>query len=271
MSIYYDPKQGVLFPDQHIDEDLPSIKTLPDFDLALENYIKLSDFGAFVQLNFKGIEKSYSLNTKELKIKNIFLKQDYSNNSPVFSLFPQDIVNHLNRIKYETRSFFNEQNSIKTQFGFFLFRRYFHRWYLHRKKVLQRVSEFLAIEIGEKQYQKYYTLNLARGINWLKSLLNKNAPFDINNFSFEDIHLFPEKMKPQATTIYQLDKKDPDFLSKALVIKTSHIPRTIKEYEKGIKIVSAFKTIHLDYLKGVRIDSVEDIENLFGSLDEELF
>jgi hypothetical protein len=54
-----DARQLSMFPEVSGDGSIPSISTMPDFDKALGNLIKMSDLGAFIQLNIQGLEKSY--------------------------------------------------------------------------------------------------------------------------------------------------------------------------------------------------------------------
>ncbi|NOZ75224.1 MAG: hypothetical protein GXO90_07570, partial [FCB group bacterium] len=60
-----DPRQIHLFPELSEHPDLPSITTLPEFDHALNNLIKISDLGAFIQLKIQGMDKRYSLHFHE--------------------------------------------------------------------------------------------------------------------------------------------------------------------------------------------------------------
>ena len=53
------PNQMVLFPELFEDTPLPPITSMPDFDNALDNLVRLADFGAFIEFTFHGIDKSY--------------------------------------------------------------------------------------------------------------------------------------------------------------------------------------------------------------------
>ncbi len=50
MSDKTDPRQIALFPELSKNAAIPSITTLPAFDKALNNLIKISDMGAFIEL-----------------------------------------------------------------------------------------------------------------------------------------------------------------------------------------------------------------------------
>lgn len=266
MDRTYNPNQTVLFPDLFDDITLPSITTLPDFDHALENFIRLADFGAFIQLNFSGIDKSFSLKLSELKIPRKYLSKSRALTSPAFHLFPDDVRNHLNRMKYEVKSFFTKHNSIKTPFGYFLFRNFFLKWDLHRREVSGDITKYLLNEIGEESYNDFFKGIWTNGNKWMKYNLNKKNPYQIQDYSFGIIEKERMRMEKVGATLYQLDRKEPDFLFNTLVIKTLHIPHTLSDYVNGISVFSTFKTIHLEYLKTVKIESIEDIKSLFNSL-----
>ena len=68
-----DPRQLSLFGEIPSSSN-PSIATFPEFDQALNNLIKLSDLGAFIEINIQGFEKSYTLNLSESIIPKDFLK-----------------------------------------------------------------------------------------------------------------------------------------------------------------------------------------------------
>lgn len=266
MDRTYNPNQTVLFPDLFDDITLPSITTLPDFDHALENFIRLADFGAFIQLNFSGIDKSFSLKLSELKIPRKYLSKSRALTSPAFHLFPDDVRNQLNRMKYEVKSFFTKNNSIKTSFGYFLFRNFFLKWDLHRRKVLDDITEFLLNEIGAESYNRYFERIWTAGSDWIKSNLNKRNPYLIQDYTFLVIEKDRKRLEKAGATLYHLDRKEPEFLHNSLIIKTLHIPHTLSDYVNGISVFSTFKTIHLEYLKTVKIESIEDIKSLFSSL-----
>ena len=59
-----DPRQIALFPELSKHASIPSITTLPAFDKALSNLIKISDMGAFIELKIGGLERLYTLNIK---------------------------------------------------------------------------------------------------------------------------------------------------------------------------------------------------------------
>jgi len=111
MSPKHNPSQLSIFPELSGDVSSPSIATIPEFDNALGNLIKMSDLGAFIQINIHGIDKSYSLNLNELHIPPEFLQKD---TAPVtIHLFTQEIKNELKKLTYEVKSFFNRGNSCR--------------------------------------------------------------------------------------------------------------------------------------------------------------
>lgn len=265
----YNPNQIVLFPDLFDEIELPPITSLPDFDRALDNFIKLSDFGAFIHLSFHGIEKSYSLSLKELKIRRKYLNKTTNISSPVYHLLPDDIHNQLMRFKYEALSFFSQKNSLKTSLGYFLFRKFFHQWELHKENVLDNISKYLQNDIGKEEYEKLFAKIWNSGVNWLNFNLNKKSPYLIPQYSSNMVKERRSQFEKAGITLSQLDEEQEDYLTNCLTLKTLHIPQTLSEYISGISIDSTFRTIHLEYLKSVKIESISDIRHLFNLIQEQ--
>ncbi|MDD5765439.1 MAG: hypothetical protein PHW79_04185 [Candidatus Marinimicrobia bacterium] len=268
MAKVFNPKQTVLFPELFEDAFLPSITTLPDFDQALENFVRLSDFGALIDLNFHGIDKSYSLRLDEIQIPPKYLKSQTENQSPVFNLFSADVRNRINRMKYDVRSFFIRTNHLKTPYGYFLFRKYFHKWDVHKKNKIEGLREYFTNEIGEAAYREYFQRLWRSGIDWIKSNLAEIHPYILTVDPDKELPTERKNLRNAGTTTYQLDRNDRDLIVRFLILKIMHVPETLAEYTDGISILSMFKTIHLDYLKDVKIESIEDIEQLFQSIPQ---
>lgn len=92
-----DARQLSMFPEVSGDGSMPSISTMPDFDKALGNLIKMSDLGAFIQLNIQGLEKSYSLNLSDYPIPDDFIQLP-QNYSPLnLHLFPLRLRNRIKK------------------------------------------------------------------------------------------------------------------------------------------------------------------------------
>ncbi len=267
MTKYFNPNQTLLFPEMYPDAYLPSIETAPDFDFALQNLIRLSDFGAFTQPTFTGIDKSYSIKINELDIPMKYL-QDGATDSPVFHLFPRDIRHRLERMKYHVRAFFNKSNSIRTDFGYFLFRPYFSKWYLHRKKILHDIREYLLREVGESRYQANFRQLFTAGVKWFEGILANDHLFQFAEERYADFLAQRTFVKRTNASIYQLDREQADFVLQFLGVKTTHIPYELSDYIQGIEISSTYKTIHLEYLKDIKIETLEDVQELFNSLGQ---
>ena len=73
MSHFDTTGQLALFPELIDSPELPSISTLPEFDRALHNLIKMSDLGAFISITVHGLDKSFSVHARELEIPEDFL------------------------------------------------------------------------------------------------------------------------------------------------------------------------------------------------------
>ncbi|MFH1250560.1 MAG: hypothetical protein V1715_05620 [bacterium] len=263
------PKQAVLFPDLMADLDLPSITTLPEYDKALRNFIKMSDFGAFIELNVSGMEKSFSFSLNELQIPRRYRQTRQDSSSPVYHLFPATIRNHLNRLKYDARSFFNRTNSVKTSYGHFLLRQYFHLWDLHRKYFMSNVVEYLQQEIGEQRYQKYFTGAWSEAVSWLRTGIKRKYHHLLPSADIAQIRRDRERLNSVNMTISHLDREDPDYFQNCFILKTVHIPIDLADYINGISIFSTFKTIHLEQLKKTDIDSLEDLLEFFNTLPQQ--
>jgi hypothetical protein len=259
------PYQIPLFPDLFTEIEVPSIATLPEFDYALKNFIKLSDFGAFIELNISGIDKSYSLNLNELQIPRRYLVSRNDTSSPVFHLFPLAVRKHLNRLKYEVRSFFTKANSLKTSFGYFLYRPYFHLWDFHKRQFLTDVSDYLRQEIGEQTYQKYFMHAYALGLDWLKNHLKKKFYHLLPVDSLKVIGTKRRRLRKANVTLSQIDHEDSDYLLNGFLLKTMHLPIALEDYIQGIAVLSHFKTIPLEHLRNVEIDTIEDIAALINN------
>jgi hypothetical protein len=67
-----DPGQLPLFPELSTGQNIPSLATLPEFGKALQNLIRMSDLGAFIELNIQGVDKLYTINLHDLDIPQDF-------------------------------------------------------------------------------------------------------------------------------------------------------------------------------------------------------
>lgn len=266
MVYYANPKQTVLFPELMSARDLPSITTLPEYDKALENFIKMSDYGAFIELNIAGLEKSFSLSYDELRIPRRYRQSRSNVSSPIFHLFPNTIHNHFRRLRYEARSFFNKTNSVKTGFGYFLFRPYFYLWDQHLKEFTDDLFDYLRLEIGEKGYQKYYTQLWDEAVKWLRSGLKRKFHHLLPAVDIDLIQNRMTRFRELNLTISQLDPEDRDYFLNCLILKTPHIPTNLPDYMDGISVLSTFKTIHLEHLKNISIETLEDLLELLHTL-----
>ena len=77
MSSLDSRNQLALLPELDDHPSLPSITTLPEFDRAMDNLIKMSDLGAFISINVHGVKKTFSIHTRELEIPDDFLKEEF--------------------------------------------------------------------------------------------------------------------------------------------------------------------------------------------------
>lgn len=268
MSSPVDPHQIPLFPELFEDYYTPPLTSQPEFAQQLENFIKIADYGALLELNFRGLEKSYSLKRSELKIPVQFLKPDSEETSPNFYLFPLEVRHQLEHFRYRLKSFFDHNNSIKTASGYFLFRNYFHRWERFLAECQEELHAYLAEDIGAAQYRHYFEKVLQDGLTWLTRQLSPLAPYQKDFPDWQVIlqkrHLFSST----GTTLANLIGTEPQYLLDAIVLKTMHIPHDLKHYTKGVAVLATYKNIHLDYLKDVKIENIRDLKHILEQIDK---
>jgi len=262
----YDPNQVPLFPDLFEDLYLPPINTLPEFNQEIENFIRIADLGALIDLNIHGLEKTYSLRLSELQIPGRLLRDDARISSPVFNLFPDEIRRRLLRFRYEIKSFFNNQNSIKAPNGYFLFRNQFHHWEIFRNQFYQNLVDQLQNSIGPQRYHKFFETCFQSGLNWLSAQLLPDPPYVLQFANLREIDQRRKTLHKSGATLLQLLPDEPEYLLNGLVLKTMHLPISLAQFLKGVAVTSTFNTIHLNYLKDVKIETLRDIKHLLESI-----
>ena len=262
-----DPLQVTMFPELATSTSLPSITTQPEFDQALSNQIRICDLGAFVQLNISGIEKGYSLNINELGIPIDFFR--LGDPFPVLNihLFPQDVRRQLQNLVYGIKAYFNSDNSLSTAFGPFLYRHYFREWNTfleNEKELLQRTIKKM---LGKRTYSRYFLDQFSQGYNLFKQAADITAPW-----KFSD-HLTLSIIQEQRSELFSgngaladLAPTDIHYPLKIMTVKTQHIPLKMVAYLKQIQIIAFFKTIHLEHLIDITIESVNDIKLLIEKM-----
>ncbi len=258
-----DPRQIALFPELSKNSAIPSITTLPAFDKALSNLIKISDLGAFIELKISGLERLYTLNVQELNIPQDFLKQDISTIPFSIHLFPNDFRNELKKKSYEVKSFFSTPNSFRTSFGYFLYRSHFTMWKHFLEKINKTIKDSLYSELGHGKYAEYFTAHFMEGYEHLKSVADVVAPWSFDdNINIKTIQAKRHKFIDEQLTFSALKPTEVSFPFDLLIYKTNHIPISLKDYVENIQISSIFKSIHLEYLADKKITSIDDIKEL---------
>jgi len=258
-----DPRQIALFPELSKHATIPSITTLPAFDKALSNLIKISDMGAFIELTIAGLERVYTLNIQELDIPQDFLKKDISMIPFSIHLFPSELRNELKKKSYEVKSFFNSHNSFKTSFGFFLFRSHFSMWKLYLEKMNKDIKEYLYNELGHGKYSEYFVQHFNEGFVHIKSIADVVAPWTFEDkIDIKTITSKRNEIIENQLTFNSLKPTEVTYPFELLVFKTNHIPISLKDYVEHIQINSIFKSIHLEYLADKKITGIDDIKKL---------
>ena len=258
-----DPRQIALFPELSKHATIPSITTLPAFDKALSNLIKISDMGAFIELKIGGLERLFTLNIQELDIPPDFIKKDTSTIPFSIHLFPTDFRNELKKKSYEVKSFFTALNSFRTSFGYFLYRSHFTMWKLYLEKMNKTIREALYSDLGHGKYANYFLTHFKEGYDYLKSIAGVVAPWEFDDdIDIKQIQFRRSELYENQLTISSLKPTEITYPFDLLIYKTNHIPITLKDYVENIQISSIFKSIHLEYLADKKITSIDDIKQL---------
>lgn len=258
-----DPRQIALFPELSKHAAIPSITTLPAFDKALSNLIRISDLGAFIQLSIGGLDRSYSLNVQELDIPQDFLKKDISTIPFSIHLFNSEFRNELKKKSYEVKSFFNSRNSFNTSFGFFLYRSHFSMWKLYLEKMNKEIKDYIYHELAHGKYSEYFVQLFNEGYEHIRSLADVVAPWSFKDkIDIKSIRARRKELIENQITFNSLKATEVTFPFDLLVHKTNHIPISLNDYVENIQINSIFKSIHLEYLADKKITNIEDIKKL---------
>jgi len=261
------PRQLALFPELAEHSGIPSIATLPEFDRALGNLIKMSDMGAFIQLKIQGLEKVYSLNLGELNIPDDFLIPATSPTTFVVHLFPLELRNQIKKFTYEIKAFFNVHNSFRTPFGYFLFRSPFVAWKEFLDERRNTIQQFLTTQLGKGAYGRYFLEHFLQGYHYLQGLADYTAPWEFHRrVLLKDIQECRKELQENRQSLHTLKPTEVDFPFQVMVLKTAHVPMVLHQFLSQIQIHSFFKTIHLEYLAKVEINSLDDIRNLAEQL-----
>jgi hypothetical protein len=255
-------RQLSIFPELEQYPSIPSITTHTDFDILVENIIRLSDLGAFVEYHISGMDKSYSLRLRDMKIPAEYFRNPEEDLFLEVALFSQEIIREVARIKYEIRAFFTSKNSLQTSFGPFLFRPYFDAWHNHLNTMREKLHNFFRNQLGGKKYFVSVKSAVERGFTFVGNAFI-NHPYRLSDkISQEWIRSMREQINSERKTISQLSSVSEDFIIDYLIIKTQHFPLTLKEFLDNVKLSSVFKVVHFHHLSGIQIQSIRDIFNL---------
>ncbi len=267
MSPKYNPSQLSIFPELSGSLSTPSIATIPEFDNALGNLIKMSDLGAFIQINIHGIEKIYSLNIHELNIPKDFINPDSALVPLTVHLFPHHIRNELKKLTYEVKAFFNQGNSFKTSFGYFLFRSHFPLWKTFLLERQESIKHYLTDTLSKGIYGQYFLDHFQEGYDYIKEVADDTAPWVFHDkLLLKDIQEVRHNIAETHSTLSSLKVTELDYPFQVLVLKTAHIPMVLHQYQSQVQVHSVFKTIHLEYLADTEINTIEDVRKLTDKL-----
>jgi len=262
-----DPRQVTMFPELDTSISIPSITTQPEFNQALDNLIRISDLGAFVQLSISGIEKSYTLNIGELGIPVDFLRLGDPFQPLTIHLFPQEMRRQLQKLSYGIKAYFNSENSMQTAFGPFLFRQHFQDWNLFLADEIELVEKTVRKLLGKRTYSRFFIDHFKQGYNLFRQTADITAPWEFSdNLTLAQIRNCQDELVSELESLSELAPTDIHYPMKIVSAKTLHIPDKMVDYLKQIQIVSFFKTIHMEHLTNSRISSVDDIKLLIEKI-----
>ncbi len=258
-----DPRQIAMFPELSKTTSLPSIATQPEFETALNNLVRISDMGAFVQLNISGIEKSYTLSIDELGIPADFLRLGAPFTPLTVYLFPPEVRRQLQKLVYDIKAYFNSDNSLMTTFGPFLYRQKFEHWHKFLELERSRLCRTIRHLLGKKTYSRYFIELFERGLLSFQAAADITAPWEYEQrLTMSTTHAMRKRLDHKEFDQHTLSPTDIEYPLKMMILKTRHIPLKLDAYLKQIQVVSFFKTIHLEHLAEVEINTLDDIKHL---------
>ncbi len=262
-----DHRQLSFFPELDGRTSIPSLSTLPAFDLALGNLIKMSDLGAFIQLNIQGLEKVYSLNVADLNIPSDFLNIPQNYSPITIHLFPPDLRNKVKKFTYDIKAFFNKGNSFPTSFGYFLFRSHFNIWKSFIEDQRHNMIDALTETLGRGKYGQHFLHHLQEGYDHFHSLADITAPWTFReHLLLKNVEASRKSLLESGITLHNLRATEVDFPFLALILKTNHIPLVLHQFLHQVQIHFIFKSVHLEYLSDKEINTIEDIRKLTEGL-----
>jgi len=213
------------------------------------------------------LEKLYSVNLNEVDIPADFIKTDTPMTTSTIHLFPQDVRNQLKKFTYELKSFFNEKNSFKTSFGYFLFRSHFSLWKHFLESMKKSIDDYIFKELSHGEYGKMFLTHFEKGYSYFNSIADLRAPWEFRNrLTLKEISEVRQKVQEEHETVYSIKPTDIDYPFQYIALKTMHVPMVLHDYVDQVQISAIFKTIHLEYLQDKSIKSIEDIKNLIKDM-----
>ena len=267
MSELLDPKQLSLFPELSPKTDLRHMTNPSQFDSALDNLKKINEFGAFIHLDFTGLNSTIILDLSDIKIPDPNVEPQFSSTPFSLHLFPKVIGNELQKFDEELISFFTEKNSFHTSSGYFLYRSHFSLWKHFTEQIKKSIDEFLYRKLSHGSYQKFYINCLQEGLECIRSIADNSSPWNFPiKIEFQNIESVRRIQDKENYTIEHLNFSDQNFPLEYLVLKTAHFPLNLSEFISQVQIHTIFKTIHLEYLADKTIESISDIKKLIQEL-----
>lgn len=263
MSELTNPQQLSFFSELSLKADIKSITNLSQFDNALNNLIKISEFGAFVQLKIQGLHTMYTLDLQELDVPENFLKSNHSPTSMNISLFSEEIRDNLQRFSDEAKSFFTDKNSFPTPSGFFLYRSHFTLWKYFTEQIKKSIDEFLYRRLSHGGYQQFYIKCFHEGLEYIRSIAGVSSSWNFpTKIEIQSIESVRRKQNEENCTIEHLKFSDQNFPLNYLVLKTGQFPLNLSGFISHVQVYSIFKSIHLEFLADRSIESIRDIKEL---------
>jgi len=121
--------------------------------------------------------------------------------------------------------------------------------------------------LGKGVYGHYFLDLFQKGYDLIKDSADERAPWIFKEkILLKDIQELRHQHFEKGTTISTLIPTDIDYPFQLMVLKTAHIPMVLHQYQAQVHVHSVFKTIHLDYLVGIEINTIEDVRKLTNKL-----
>lgn len=270
----------------YLSQYLPS-QNIPQTQISLfdqkipENikaFFQFNDLGAFVRYEVSGVNKSFSLSTKNLGIdENVqqVLKDNLTSNN--YYLLPKRIQKQLSNLGAAPRRFLfklstnQPPSAIYTNMGYFLLKIKFSEWYRKVQDAEGDIKCFLHYEVGHEDYQKFYLTAFQLVYDFFAreegAALLKDSEWKPTIKDLIDLHqAVRDVIEKAAKNNERITKKSFKNIREKAIFKIHHAPPTFDEYLDQIRVSSYLFNIHYTDLNNAKIEKLEDIKEIADRL-----